>query len=620
MVKILRNASIRLGYVSMYILVSLCFASCSSDKETLENEQYVTVELSVDSVEDIEQARAVSFKYDSEGKPSFSFGYTRRQTIRGGLRPRYNYYTNVHTTITKEGATPGQRVVIFEGDLEWERDATSRRLTYNGPLKILSSDWQNLKNVQLHAVVGDLKFDKPNTEIQAEYIRLNGQDISNELPVPYAMTTPVVQVKGQKKLTLADPSFAKFKPKGVLVQFVVKNRLSTHLFMPFVYVETSAYSKSLTVDKYGNVTPSNPQVNTPMRADATSNFLQTIKPNNSGHLIAWLPKEDLTKITKVSAIGLGHQATFTRVGGTATDGSLVTYEVEFSEKKQSLDKGELLTDNYGYVVARVLEVGGVLRGQFTPDEIRQYTTKNDLWHLSYYLPIAMSRYITDYLGRGSTEIKDFSFRSTITPGLNESNYFRNSDTGLYGSEAPEGLNDLVKFTRSGELKQADSKFRYVRSTVRTDYSSTMYAVRFINFPEYRVFQRWRLREPVESGFTDTPHASLFNVEVSFLPYDASADNSGEALTEAYWQRNESRVQKVFFGSGYANANIGPVVNDLALLAYYEGNPLGYWANVMGNFVRSAGSVLYGDTWLKRDSNSTIMKTVEDFNWSIVSFQ
>lgn len=599
----------------MALALALLSVACTQQQEEAINteQDYVTVELSVENAQTDEEARAVSFS-EENGKPRFQFGFTSRTRVAGSRLPTYIYYVRVHTTITKEGSDPSQRVVIFEGDLDWKRESDQRRLTYKGPLKILSSDWQNLKNVQLHAVVGEMSFSKAGAgEVQAKLLSLNGNPYSPTLEVPYAMTTEVVQVKGKKILTLAEPETAKFYPQGVLTVFTIKNNLSQDMNLPWVYLETSGYSHAISVDKYGKVSASTPQRNTPMRTDTEAITKYTLQKNKVARLVTWLPKEDVPNITRVTAIGNYQQGDFTPASGTAQDGKLMNYEVVFSEKKFTLDKGQILTDSHGNVVPRVSTTNGRAVAEYSASEVKQLTNSNDLWHLSYYVPIAMSRYAAEYFP-GDRTVEEASWESVITPGLNESNYFRNS-SNTDGNIAQEGLNDLVKFTRSGSLQQARSKFRYVKGNGGGTLP-TIYSARFINFPEYRVLQRWQTKSQVASGFTNTPLSDLYSNEVSFLPYDEVAVNDGTALTEAYWEARKNQIQTIKFRSGFANANIGPVMSNMAILGSF-GIAAGYWSDVMNNFVRA-----FRDTGTEyRDVFKDLMGwDPELYLWPIISFK
>lgn len=561
-----------------FIYTLLCLAvafsfSCSRDKgtEVFGQDEYISVRLNVGNNIEEDSPRSVRFTVGDNDKPRFQFTNTSGEV--SGTR-------KVYTTVTKgEGSA---RKVIFEADLDWEIQQGGRRLAYNGELKILHSEFKDATNLTLHAVTGERRFNKTNSEKQTELLSSFDENHTVNVEVPYVMTAPVKKV-GEKTLTLAKAEEAKFKPKGVLTLFTIKNNLDVPIRPYFIKVYTPKYHRGIDVNQYGELTLSDSREDTPLLHEES--FMNPIMSKSKTTLIAWLPKEDIANIKEVRYIGVGMQGSLTKTSSHGTDGSLLNYEIEFKPQKLSLDKGLAYTDNHGNVIPYMAIEGAnqVVGPNFSSAEVQSRTTSEDAWLLKYYFPMFINRWVADGVISSDSHYWQ-EVIETRTPQHKEAeNYWR--DTPGVTSLSPTA--DWVILNRGGALHYEMSKFAYDQDSPGYNAKGSLYIARFINNQEYRVLQRLRSVDvELDERFETSFFHNILNMEVSFLPYDEKAVVDKTAFTKAYWDEREKRgeVQSIRFRAHFAVSPQGPyhkTYNHMLIPVSGVGVPI--WFNTAKNF-------------------------------------
>lgn len=555
----------------VYACLALCstLAACSKDQSNdIEDQEYTTVQLTTHApLED--EARAVRFTIGDNDKPRFQFTNELGQV--SGTR-------KVYTTITKgEGA---QRTIIFEKELDWKIEDDGRKLSYTGEIKILSRDFRDATNLTLHAVTGQRTFNKTNSEKQTELLVHISNRVTN-VEVPYSMTTAVKKV-GQATLTLSEPDKARFKPKGVLTLFTIKNNLDVLIQPQMIMLYSPKYHRGIALDQYGELSLSDSREDTPLLY--REGLLGIVPAKSKMTLIAWLPKEDLESITEVKMIGSGIQGPLTRTSNKAvSDGSLVTYEIELYAHKQPLDKGMAYTDNFGNVLPYFgIENGSFAGPLFSPDEVRTRNTSEDSWMMRYYFPMWYPAYSASQIF-GSNRLYWNMVHTTKEPqNKNPEDYWRATP----GTTNQSPFADWIILGRGQSLRYEYSKFCY-RNDSPAPYmnNGTLYIARFVDNTEYRVLQRLRSIDwEDETRFRIASIKNNVVMEVSFLPYDEAAVADESAFTAAYWEERKQMVQTVRFGTHFAIRNLGPYHTEYNNMLVPDGDTgIPFWFNTMRNF-------------------------------------
>lgn len=576
------------------LLVALSF-SCSSDKgsDALVQDEYISVKLDISNDIEEDQPRSVRFAVAENGKPRFQF--TNSSGEVSGTR-------KVYTTVTK--GESAAREVIFEGELDWTIEQEGRKLAYKGELKILSSKFKDATNLMLYAVTGERKFNKTASEKQTELLSYLDENNTVNIEVPYVMVTPVKKV-GDNTLTLADSKTALFKPKGVLSLFTIKNNLEVVIYPQYLKLYTPKYHRGVDINQYGDLTLSDDREDTPLLHRESA--MGAIPSKSKTTLIAWLPKEDIENITEVRYIGFGMQGTLTKTSGSATDGSLLSYEIEFKPYKQPLDKGLAYTDNHGNVIPYIGVEGLSLDGpMFTPDEVKTRTTSEDAWLLKYYFPMWISR----WAGHGVLSPPDIN--STFWNQVHETSIPQNTNPEDYWKDTPGTTNaspfaEWIILKRGGTLHYDKSKFLYTQDSPGYMENGALYIARFMDNPEYRVLQRLRtVYWEDDARFVVASAHNNVSCEVSFLPYDQEAVANETAFSKAYWDARANEVQTIRFRHHYAVTPQGPYETEYNhILVPMDGTGIPLWFNTMRNF--------------ERHQNNDYLPMVTSTNLPIVTF-
>lgn len=558
------------------LLLGSLVSSCSKDggADSLVQDAYVSVTLNVNNDIEDDGLRSVRFTMGENDKPRFQF--TNATGEISGTR-------KVYTTITKGEGSASE--VIYEGELDWDIQQDGRRLAYNGELKILHSKFKDATNLMLHAVTGERQFSKTGSEKQTELFASDDKYHIVNVEVPYVMSTPVKKV-GKETLTLSNPSSAKFKPKGVLTLFTIKNSLAVGIRPLGLKIYSAKYHRGINVSKYGELELSDSREDTPLLHK--NGYMSPIKSQSKTTLIAWLPKEDIASIKEVRYLGVGMQGKLTKTSGSGEEGSLVSYEIEFKPQKQSLDRGLAYTDNFGNVVPymSVDGSGSSVGPLFTHDEVQGLTTSEDAWLLKYYFPMWVG---TGIINRGipiESPDKYGDVWDTDNTTLSSENYWRKEDKDF------SQKTDWIILNRKGQHHQEKSLFAYTKDNPGYMEGACLYIARFVDNEEYRVLQRIRANvEVVDDRFYYMEYHHMPNMEVSFLPYDEEAVRDKTAFTKAYWDKKEQlgAVQVIRFRANFSVISQGPDYTYNHLLQPETSSGLAFWWNTMRNFEDPLGN-------------------------------
>lgn len=502
-------------------------SACTKEADVSFGEDgYVSVRLVTDSgVDEAEELRTLQFTHNEQtGKPSFRF--TSDSQTPGKRK--------VWTTITKKGATEGApRVTIFSQRLDWDIDPTGRKLSYNGELKILSQDYKNATDLMLHAVTGETDFTKDDTQPQLQEYKRGEEHKDVELEVPYVMTTAVHKLdKSNGTLVVTDQSKALFKPKGVLTVFTIQNDLDIPVWGFYLFVETSRYQKKFSFDRMGAAQQGEAEAAVKasrmglqgLMMSHTNRFDMVVGPQATKKYMAWLPLEDVRAIQRVRLVGEVTEGIFTRQSGDLAEGKYVHYLCHYREvDSPSYVKGRFAVDNFGNIL---LHHTSEYRYLFSEPEVRKHNVR-DLGDFLLYYVMPYPNLYPDHPDQYTWEVAD----DHANP------------------------NSFNRFVEGGEVLRHTAKWSYDKQD--PSGRPTYYSMRFINLPEYRVFQRHRVY--LQDAF---PHAQFNNVssgylEVSFLPYDDEAAASGAAITSAYWEEHKQDVWSVYFRGMGGNLYSGP---------------------------------------------------------------
>lgn len=115
------------------------------------------------------------------------------------------------------------------------------------------------------------------------------------------------------------------------------------------------------------------------------------------------------------------------------------------------------------------------------------------------------------------------------------------------------LPDVTEFVEFEGHNTYYTKSRFLHSIspkqkvgVIPGYFDVIYAIRFYDQPEYRVFQRWTYSFETYQHGGNIPTNKILGT-ISFLPYEESATVGGKdapVFTEEYWERRASEVKSV----------------------------------------------------------------------------
>lgn len=515
------------------VALGLGLLSCSQDNEQVTNRdnEYITVQLDTENgINEAEELRTVQFTHGASGKPTFKF------TTDGSSEGK----RKVWTTITKKGATDNERVEIFKSQLEWDIVNDGRTLRYTGELKILSSLYTGAEDLKIHAVTGSTDFtrDGENPRL-VEYKARDSQDHNvTDLEVPYVMTAPVekkldAQKRETKVLIISDKSQARFKPKGVLAVFTMENKLDIAVRANYIFMKTSRYQQTVKLNHYGEYVDPNAQVSpTTVSKNGVAGILFAntplhLPPGEIRRHIAWLPLDDVKAIQEVRIVSQTNPGVFTRdENTTVSEGKYLHYVCSYEEVAQpAFFKGQFAVDNFGNILE---EQKSGYNNAFTQEEVQNWSNQDIGHFLLYYLPPYGN--LLTYAGRDE---------------MNEEI--------SYDEAQRHNINTFHKFVSGGPVLRLGVKWRYLRET--TSGLPTIYAARFLGSEEYRILQRVRY-SPQDRIGTDKFYSHGYE-EVSFLPYDEAAVESGTALTDEYWAEHEKEVWTVRFNAIQLQLYAGP---------------------------------------------------------------
>lgn len=107
------------------------------------------------------------------------------------------------------------------------------------------------------------------------------------------------------------------------------------------------------------------------------------------------------------------------------------------------------------------------------------------------------------------------------------------------------VEEFVEF-EGRNTRHTKSRFLHVKDSVKSHYFEAIYAIRFFDQPEHRVFQRWTYSASSYTHGNYIPTEKILGT-ISFLPYEESATVGGKyapVFTEEYWERRASEVKSV----------------------------------------------------------------------------
>lgn len=630
------------------LLYSICMMlfllfSCRESSDQLvspsaeDDDAYVTLTLDANPpMESSERLRAegnfVRLSQGADGKPSIQFIDPLTAQTSGSL--------DVFVMILK-GET-----VIYQAMLPWTIEDAGRRLSYKGAIKVKKVLLEGEGDLMMYASLNAQTIRHYSTgRISAgEKVSFSLDDNkTKELMIPFIMYSPIEQQ--DKTFYLRDSAKAKFKPSGVLVSLKIVNNLPVEVIphniifcydpqhpnyeYPLARVDYTRYGmvsgemayryyvgrlQGVTSDFI--ITNDSIVLNAPEALGHEENLHPTVPPGRTHTEYLWLSEPQLEGLSHINLDAIGLKGQFTKVGGEAKEGRLLEYRIEFKPQDYSLNKGVYQTDNHGNVIPMLdakdeqmgygfysFERQYFMRYGYTAEEIRSKTTTDDAWLGRYYVPNFLSSLhdVEQLYGESVTALYGEAINYTIRfsspkPGLTEANLFEPEDRDNFAR-------DLLKFERGGPLVEARTKAVYRRkgSYYRKggdDFQGTFYMMRFLDHPEYRVFQRLRFvpeeRSPLKKNGEIVGTANLFRVhphyEVSLLPYDPQGLEGDAALTEEYWQARESQAQKIYISLPFATRNINPSVNaihSISTIQEYEHTLFGYDADLASPFLGMA---------------------------------
>lgn len=465
-----------IGLISIVTLLCSCDNDTKSNEVTFNEDDYVTLSLSIEGEEEPDSPRTGFFKENDNIKFTFS---------KAGATTR-----PVHTALydgTKK---------IYEKTLNWQiannPSGVGRKLTYSGTIVISKSLIPSSGVLNLYAISGSKSFN------QATQITPITSTSPVEIEVPFVMATKVKLT--QTKLVISETQTATFAPKGNLVRVRITNNTADAINITGLKVMGAGH-EAVSINPMGGVSA---HANNAERIyTLTSAINLSANQTTQQGLFFWLPTTAAAQVSKVEAIinSNARQTSSRQNNKTATDGNILAWNVTLTPPPPAGCE-----DWWGDGMI-LLEGNSNLTRQVCNQTIYYYTGKQILALKNenklpegYYWPDYQdwTRYIPNGESLGSIPIPF-----------------------LPGALPKADIQETVRFSRNSPVVSAKSTLVFP--------GGGAYAIRFYDTPQ-RCFMRWKYIKNASNA--ENPAV----VEISYLPYEESAASGSNpaALTQAYW--------------------------------------------------------------------------------------